>query len=558
VPATVLTSDESLAWTAKGLPVVLHQDLSTSHDLAPVVAVNDSAAYAANVSRILRTSVDNYHNRLILKATLTDLSTQRNVAEFGVETQSSESFVDSADKLAKKISDGAEPFSTRSDKALTAYLQSFTSDQQKQFGALALAVRTDPAFGLAQSNILEVVANQSPEQALLVIQRASPYRDKFTPLDRARFDLQAARLNKAPLPELSKQVKQLLVLAPGDLSALLMLAQVSIAENRLPEAADHLNEAISMDPGNVQARQTLASLYLNTHQDEAARKTLRELSALRPNDANVMRMVAEAELATGHLVEAEKAYEGLKDAHGLMAAAMCQLLEGNPALAQALFDASAALRTKDPLLPLSRADWLALNGDRAKAIQLLTSTTMPSPDLQSVALSQAALYQLLNKNLGAAQQLSQASMKLAQSNVPKSFATVSFLVAHGSEPEAEFRSRLQSSELDQRGQVPAAAYAYFFAGRYRDSLTQWEMLLKATPGDIRSRIMRAATLNRMGRAAEAVKDLPRLLMPNLSGGDEMAVPAFTEFIRVRALAEQQAGRTDLSEKLDKAIALYKW
>jgi tetratricopeptide (TPR) repeat protein len=558
LPATVLTSDQSLAWTEKGLPVVLYQDLSTAHDFVPVVAANDSAAYAANVSRILRTSVDSYHNRLILKATLTDLSTQKNVGEFSVETQQPESFVDSADKLAKKISDGAEQFSTRNDKALIAYLQSFTTDQQKQFGALTLAVRADPAFGLAQSNILEMVANQSPEQALQVIQRAAPYREKFTPLDRARFDIEAARVKKAPVPELSKQVKQLLALAPGDLSALLMLAQLSIAENKVPDAVNHLNDAISMDPGNIQARQMLAGAYLNTRQDEAARKTLRELSALRPTDTNVMRMVAEVEFTSGHLAEAETAYHGLKDAQGLMAAAVCRLLEGDPARAQAAFDESAALRTKDPLLPLSRADWLALNGDRAKAIQLLTSTTMPSPDLQSVAFSQAALYQLLNKNLDAAQQLSQASMKLAQSNVPKSFAIVSSLVAHGSEPEAQFRSRLQNSELDSRSQIPAAAFAYFFAGRFGESLGQWEMLLKASPNDIRSRVMRAATLNRMGRSAEAAKDAPRLLMPNLNGGDEMAVPAFTEFIRVRALAERQAGRADLSDKLNKAIALYKW
>jgi hypothetical protein len=70
--------------------------------------------------------------------------------------------------------------------------------------------------------------------------------------------------------------------------------------------------------------------------------------------------------------------------------------------------------------------------------------------------------------------------------------------------------------------------------------------------------MHAACLNRLGRTAEAIKDSPRLLMPNLNGGEEMAVPAFTELIRVRAAAEQQSGNTAAADTLNKAIALYKW
>jgi hypothetical protein len=83
-------------------------------------------------------------------------------------------------------------------------------------------------------------------------------------------------------------------------------------------------------------------------------------------------------------------------------------------------------------------------------------------------------------------------------------------------------------------------------------------MLKANPGDIRAQIMRAAALNRMGRTADAVKSAPRLMMPNLTGGDELAVPAFAELVRVRAAAEKQAGQTEIADKLTKAIALYKW
>jgi predicted Zn-dependent protease len=276
---------------------------------------------------------------------------------------------------------------------------------------------------------LELVASQSPEHALQLLKRAEPYRAKFTPLDGARFDLQVARLNRKPVADLTKQVKDLLALAPGDVTAVLMLAQLSAADHKMPEAISHLNEAIAIDPSSVQARQMLAGAYLNTHQDELARKAVADLRALRPDDVNVLRMEAEVEFATVHLPEAERAYKGLNDVSGAMGAAVCRLLESDPTGAQAQFERAATLRANDPLLPFGRATWLALSGDRTKAIQLLTSAKMPNTDFQSVALSQAAVYQTLNKNAPVAQQLAAASLQAAKGDIPKSFALVSSLVA---------------------------------------------------------------------------------------------------------------------------------
>jgi tetratricopeptide (TPR) repeat protein len=210
------------------------------------------------------------------------------------------------------------------------------------------------------------------------------------------------------------------------------------------------------------------------------------------------------------------------------------------------------------MLPLSRAAWTALAGDRTRAIQILTSAKFPNPDYEAVALSQAVVYQTLNKNIGAAQQLADEAVKISQGNQAKSFAIVASLLSHATEPVDQFQGRLQTSGLDAQGQIPAAALAYFFAGRYDQSLVQWETLLKANPGDLRAQVMRAATLVRLGRTTEALKDPPRLLMPNLTGSDQFAVPAFTELVRVRALAEKQSGKSAVAEKLNKAIAMYKW
>ncbi len=558
VPTTVFTMDPSLAWTSRGLPVVLYQDLSTSHKVAAVLVPNDSAAYAANATQILRTSIDSYHNRLIIKGALADIRTQRNLNDYNVETRPPESFIQSADSLAIKIAADAGPFSTRNDKALLAYAEAFTAKGQKQAQFLDEAARTDPAFGLAQNTLIEIVASQSPAQAQQLAQRIGSYRSQFTPLDRARFDLQMARISRVPIPQLAKQVRELLALSPTDISALMMLAQLDLAENKVSEAVNQLSEAIALDPGNVQARQMLAAAYLNSHQDDTATKTVEELRALRPDDVNVNRLVAEVEFSTGHLPEAEEAYKSLNDAQGIMGAAVCRLLAADTAGAQIYFERAAALRANDPLLPFGRAAWVALTGDRAKAVQMLTAARMPNPDFQSVALSQAAIYDVLNKNAAAAQQFADQSVTLAQSNMPKSFAIVASLIAHGREPAPEFETRLHNSSLDPKSQVPASAYAYFFAERYGESLVQWEMVLKANPGDLRSQVMRAATLNRMGRSAEAINASPRLLTPNLSGGDELAVPAFTELVRVRALADQHAGKTELARKFSKAIATYKW
>ena len=93
LPAQLANGDPSLAWTSEALPLVLFQDLATSKRMVPIMVPNDSSARQTSAQRVIRTSVDYRNGNLELKATVTDLKTQKDVDEYSVESQRAESFI---------------------------------------------------------------------------------------------------------------------------------------------------------------------------------------------------------------------------------------------------------------------------------------------------------------------------------------------------------------------------------------------------------------------------------------------------------------------------------
>jgi tetratricopeptide (TPR) repeat protein len=538
--------------------VVAYQDLATSHKYVPMLVSNESMARQAQAKYILRSTVETRNGKYVLTATLADLATQKEVEHASVEGLPVEGFVTLANQLIKRIDPGAGEFSTKNDNALAAYAQALsTNNGQQKMAALGSAIEADPAFGLAYLTLMDSLNAQDQQQLNAIAGRAAKFRTQFVPLDRARMDLVTRRLSGAPPAEIGNAISAVLALSPGDVPSLMMLAQLRISENKPDEAIGRLREVLSLDATNLQARQLLAASLLNTRQEAEAIKTIEDLRALRPDDPNVTRTLAEIQFSTGHIADAEKTFRSATDPASVVGVAICRLLAGDPAGANLEVEKYAASRKADPLLPFTRATFLAVEGDRARAIAMLTSAELAGPELHSLGLSQSAVFQAVSRNFGAAKQLADAAMPLATARVPKIFSVVASLVSRADEPPAQFELLVKASPLDPTGQRVTSGYAHFIAGRYDAALATWRLLLQANPGDVHAQLMVAASENRLGKTADAVKAAPRMFLPNFSGGDQFALVTFGEMLRLKAATAQQAGDTKVAEQYNKLVGMYK-
>jgi predicted Zn-dependent protease len=558
VPATLLTSEVSLKWAGIGLGVVAYQDLATSHKYVPLLVNSDSMARQAQAKYILRSTVETRNGKYVLTATLADLATQKDVSHASVEGLPVEGFITLANRLIKRIDPGAGDFSTKNDNALAAYAQALAaSNGQQKMAALGGAIEADPAFGLAYLTLMDQLNAQDQQQLNTIAGRAAKFETQFVPLDRARLELVKRRLSGASPAEIGNAVSAVLALSPGDVSSLMMLAQLRISENKPDEAIGRLREVLSLDATNLQARQLLAAALLNTRQEAEAIKTIEELRALRPDDPNVTRTLAEIQFSTGHIAEAEKTFRSSGDPASPIGVAICRLLAGDPAGANLEVEKFAAARKGDPLLPFTRATFLAAEGERAKAIAMLTSAELAGPELHSLGLSQSAVFQALSRNFAAAKQLADTAVPLATARVPKIFSAVASLVARADEPPAQFEALVKASPMDVTGQRVTSGYGYFIAERYDSALAAWRLLLQANPADVHAQLMVAAAENRLGKTADAVKTAPRMFLPNFSGGDQFALVTFGEMLRLKAATAQQAGDTKVAEQYKKLVAMYR-
>src|SRR5690349_19801911 len=205
------------------VPVALEQNFLTCKNLVARMARDESGAYQVGATKVLRTTVESWGGQIRIQATLTDLSTQRNGQIIHVEGSASGGLLPALDTLATRLNDGATYFSTKNDRAFQAFVDGAqTSNPQTRIQMLNRAVATDPAFGLAYLALADTLAQAGQDSGPLLA-TAGNHRNSFTPVDRARFDLVAARLSHAPLAKEEQAARAVLQVAPNDLDALAAL-----------------------------------------------------------------------------------------------------------------------------------------------------------------------------------------------------------------------------------------------------------------------------------------------------------------------------------------------
>lgn len=546
LPATILTADPSLEWGARAIPLILAQQLATSTTQFPVLALDQSAAYGLNAKAALRTSLEARNGRLIVKASTVNLANQRVEQVFEADRPSSVGLIAVVDQLARQMDRKAGPLGTNNQGAVMAYAASsqFNPGEQRN-QSLQRAISLDPSFGAAQAVLIEAVANM-PE-AVTLLEKAKPFREKFTPLDQARFDVLSSQINRRPTAETRKALEALHQLSPGDLQVMLQLASIRSLEGNDAQGAELLTAASELEPANPEIRRRLADSWADAGNAQKAFDVYRDALAQKPGDLTTLSALGQLQFSLGRFGEAERTFQTVanSDPSGLLALAACRLLQNDPKGGDEWIQKYSVIRekAKDPLLPLVQANWLYMKGEQAQAVAFLQKTLSPQPDIRAIQLSQLSVWLSTSNQEQGARQTAEQAMQSAASPLGRVFAAISSFIAQSGTNAAEAVEKIKSwPNLDERSKNLALAYSLFIHQHYPESAKVWRTLLE-TEGqayDARSRIMLASCYLRSGQAKEIKTLGSRIPIPNVSGVDPFSFLTLQESARVRGSNKRPA------------------
>ena len=377
-----------------------------------------------------------------------------------------------------------------------------STDVLKRAQRLRDAIGADPAFGLAYVSLVETAALIPGENVEQFVGEAAGHRNSFTPIDQARWNAVTARFSHAPLARQASTTAAILQLAPNDVDALTALASDSYLEGDASEGDRLMRRALDLSHDNPAIRAQMAQGMLRTRNFRGAEQIF---AGLESNPAVLPEL------------------------------AICILLEGDAARANAVFTRYLELRQSagDPAVPFSHASWIAITAGTEQAIAYLRSLKLPTPDRQSLALSQIAVWHLVSRDRADAEHSASLAARIAASPLAKAFASAALLIAAGDDSAEDLRSRLASFAADEGTKQAVLAYGLFLYGRYSEAAGVWEAAYRESGGtDLRSRTMLAACLQRSGRAPEANALRVEPFVLNFSGTDEYAAIAFGEMRRL--------------------------
>jgi Flp pilus assembly protein TadD len=501
-PTNVLLSDSATEWMKLGVPVVLQQDLLPARFTVPLLAGSETNLGEIGAQDILRTKIDDHQGKLHIEATVVDVATQKTTSTEEEEASSAATLIPALDKLAKRIDSDAEQFSTRNTEAVKLLAGAAEQrDPEKRRELLQEAVTIDHNFGLGYFLLLEMTARQGPNTYKLILDEARTHRTGFTPYDRARLDLISLQLTRAPMSQRRAAAEALLRVAPNDIDGLSIVSGIRFLNGDVNGAVETINRAIDLSPGNP----------------------------------NLKGQLAEGLVQSGRFADAEKVLAKFdKNPGALPELASVILLEGDVPRASQTAERFFATVPNPDYQALLRASWTELIGDRAKAITLAEDGKFTNPQIRGLALSEATVWRLMNKDFEGARKT--AGLAAQVDNHPTAVTTVAGLLVSGNEPPEDWRKKVEAAPLNPPMKQPILAYGFFLNGHYNEAVAEWRKVLDASEGsDLRARAMLAASLDRAGKSAEAQKiKVQPFLMREFA--DVYGSVVFVEMRRLTALS----------------------
>jgi Flp pilus assembly protein TadD len=285
-----------------------------------------------------------------------------------------------------------------------------------------------------------------------------------------------------------------LTVAPNDLDSLAVLGNNRFLLGDVRGGEEALNHALQLSPANENLENQLAMALLGAKRYADARKIL---ARLEKNPASL------PELAS------------------------CLYLQGDTAGANAVVERFATTVSNADLRPVIRATWQAAVGDRPKAITAMENAQFTNKNIEALALSEAAVWRLMDKDFAGAQKTA------ARANAtPSSFSTIATLLAESNASAGEWRKTVDAVPgANEQTKRPLLAYGFFLGGHYAEAAQVWQEVVNASGGtDARANVMLASALDREGKTAEARKIQIRPFVLELS--DLYGAISFTEMRRM--------------------------
>lgn len=472
LPANLLMSDPGFEWLKLGVPVVLQHDLMTAQNLIPGFAADETGATQGGATRVLRTSIESRQGGLHIEATLVDPANHKVVRVESADASSASVLLPSLNALAKKLDASAVDFSTKSQQAWQTFAQAEGStNPQQRFQFLTQALAQDASFGAAAVGAVDMIQPNRQADYKAVIDGAKNHRDSYTPFDRAKFDMALNRLSNAPPADQIKSAQEALKLAPNDLEVLTTLGNYQILAGDTEAGEQALRRAAGMNPANVGLRASLARALMETGK-------YKEADGILSSIGNVPAVYPD--LAT------------------------CVLLEGDKARADGYAEKFVNSVQNEEVRPLLRGAWMVMAGDRQKGIDQVLNAKFAHPELQSMALSEAVMWQLLgNDNAGAQKTVAMLKQTPGQA---MELPVITSLFADKTSSAADWQQKVQSLPVADAIKQPILAYGFFLRGNYDESAKIWQKVLDDGHGvDLHARAMLASALDHSGKKAEAQK-----------------------------------------------------
>jgi cytochrome c-type biogenesis protein CcmH/NrfG len=498
LPANVLVNDPSSDWLKIGVPIVLQQDLMTARRLFPSGVADDAKAAQGGANQIMRTTVESRQGKIHVEATIVNAATQKTIGVNSADAASVAEIIPALNALAKRIDSGASDFATKNSAALQAFAGAAAeANPQNRFQLFGKAASTDPSFGLAFIAMLDMVGPSGEQRAKPLLDEAAKHRDAFNPYEKSKFDLLTTRLKHSTTADQVKVAQAVLVLAPNDVDALAVIGNSRFLEGDVSGGEAALNHALQLTPSNENLQNQLALALLGAKRFADAHKILVRLD---------------------------------KNPASLPELASCLFLQGDTAGANAALERFSATVNNADLRPVLHASWQAATGDRPKAIAAMESAKFTNKNIETLALSEAAVWRLMDKDYPGAQKTA------ARANAtPSSFSTIASLLASSNAPAAEWRKTVDAVPgANDQTKRPLLAYGFFLGGHYAEAAQVWQEVANAASGtDARANAMLASSLDRAGKTAEARKIQVRPFVLELS--DLYGAISFTEMHRMLAL-----------------------
>ncbi|MGC2656461.1 MAG: tetratricopeptide repeat protein [Bryobacteraceae bacterium] len=556
LPAEVLVQSPDAQSMATAVPLILQEDLTTSLKWVATAVPNEAAAYRTGAKYILRETVEENGTQIKLQAVLTEISSQKNRGVWAVNGPVSAGLVTFGNALAKKMDSFATIYSTKKDQALLAFVAAIQAQQiQQKVNMLQTALKADPAFGQAYITFAQTLLQNGVQNFGPLLKQADAHRTAFSPLDQLRFAALSKQLSHAPVAEQAKATEAILKLAPNDVPALATLASQRFLTGDVNATRTLLRKAIDLDPNNLTIHKELADVLVNTGSPKEGVAVLAQYVHDHAPDVNAKRALGELQFSVGQFADSDKTLSSLARAPSIETElATCKLLEGDTASADTIFQTYLNTRqgSNEDFKAIGNAVWMSLQGHRDQAIETLSKNHFAQPELQSLALSQIAVWKVSAKDAAGAQQAAAQAVSLAKAQVPTVFATMASLLAAGNEPVATWRQKVESSTLEASGKQFVLGYGFFLYGHYDEAAEVWRALVKQTNGaDLRSKIMLDASLEAAGKAAEAKANTVALYFPTVTGADPFAAINFEQMLKVNGLHDQASGQSQTGGQLVK-------